>query len=194
MNFQNRGVRVPVALAVAAMLLANACCTCRKKPYANMAEFDRARERAVKVADTIMAAIVRFEEVSPERTDIEWDLEKIRAQGYRVSFQNGFLTLKKSWKRWDLYFVSLGQCFSPRLEDKGKRLVVVVKRFPPPPDDVIVIIDHGSYAMDLMEDRLYDWYWYLKPWDSASESISRVDGPDEVLLQETTKGDMQKCR
>lgn len=174
-------------------LLQTSCCTCRKKPYANIQEYDKARARAVVVADAVMEAIVRFDELSPEAAEVEWDLQKLRKNGYRVSYQGGFLTLKKDWKRWDVYFISLGQCFSPKLRQKGQRLVIHFKPFPPESDPT-VIIDHGSYGMDLLEDRLYNWNWYLRPWPSASESLNQVAWPDELELRTATEAEMEQCR
>jgi hypothetical protein len=128
----------------------------------NDAEYEKARARAERVATDLMDCITVFDKKGPRLTVFEWDLDALRKRGYRVSYQEGILTLRTLRKRWDVYLFSLGESFKPELKKETDSLQIKVRPFPPEPDPT-VIIDHGEYMVHMVEDHEVPWVWYLDP-------------------------------
>ena len=165
------------------------CCGCKRKLNpSDDAQFEKYRARAERVATDLMDCISQFEEKGPNLTVIQWDLDALKKRGYRVSFQDGILTLRTFRKRWDVYFVSLGKSFWPE-ERNGKSLLVTVRKFPPEPDPT-VIVDHGEYHLIFVENHLYTWCFYLRPRLPAGYFPELVGWPTEYELREGTLRDM----
>lgn len=170
------------------------CCACKKKlDPSNEAEFEKARAAAERVGTDLMDCITVFDKKSPTLTLFEWDLKALKRRGYRLSYQDGILTLKKFRKRWDVYFCSLGKSFKPELTQRPYSLRIKVHPFPPEPDPT-VIIDHGDYLMSLIEDQENTWRWYLDPRPPAGYFPTLAGWPGEYELRGLTRRGIAEYR
>jgi len=170
------------------------CCGCKRKLNpSDDVQFEKYRARAERVATDLMDCISQFEEKGPNLTVIQWDLDALKKRGYRVSFQDGILTLRTFRKRWDVYFFSLGESFRPEMQGKTHQLLIKIKPFAPEADPT-VIIDHGEYHLDIIEDHLYTWFFYLKPRLPPGYFPILAGWPTEYELREGTRRKMAEYR